>query len=210
MTNTLKGAAASPGIVVGPVHLVEDAQPDLPDFDDPAAALSQAVAGTADQLRALGEKAAAAGRDEASKILGAQALMAEDPMLTEAVTERLDSGASLGDALDGGGKFLSDMLAAMDDPYLAARSADVLEVARRVRAYLAGVEVASATDLTEPAIIVAPELTAADTAQMDPDLVLGFVTEQGGPTGHVAVIARALGIPAVVGTAGATAAAACR
>lgn len=205
---TLSGAAASPGVVVGAVHVVARHDAELPEFEDPKAALATAVAASGDQLRALRDDASASGRGEAAEILGAQSYMAEDPMLVDAVEEQLDAGADLSAALATAGKQLSGMLAAMDDPYLAARSADVLEVADRVRLHLSGAPDSGLGSLTSPVIVVAPHLTAADTAQMDTKLVLGFVTEEGGPTGHVAVIARSLGIPAIVGTAGAVDAAA--
>lgn len=208
MSTQLTGSAASPGAVVGPLHLVEEQDFDVPDVDNPEAAVETATAAVTAKLHELQAAAEAAGRGEAAQILGAQALMAEDPMLVDAIGERLSEGATLGDALDGAATQLSEMLAAMDDPYLAARSADVLEVAERVRAELAGATIVGLDSLAQPSVVVATELTAVDTAQMDPTMVLGFVTEEGGPTGHVAVIARSLGIPAVVGTARAVATAA--
>ncbi|MBT8208539.1 MAG: phosphoenolpyruvate--protein phosphotransferase [Acidimicrobiia bacterium] len=203
----ITGAGASPGVIVGAVYVVSRSDAPMPEFDDPKAALATAVSAASNQLVSLRDQAEASGRAEAAQILGAQSLMAEDPMLVDAVEEQLDEGIDLGTALSTAGKQISDMLAAMDDPYLAARSADVLEVADRVRLHLTGGTDQGLDSVTEPSVVVATHLTAADTAQMDPNMVLGFVTEQGGPTGHVAVIARSLGIPAIVGTSGAVAAA---
>lgn len=193
------GVGASRGVASGAVFLVREIDPVVPEFDDPEATFRQAAADVTVDLRSLRAAAQERGRDEAAEILGAQSLMAEDPMLADAVVEGLDSGLGLGAAIDHAATSLAATLAAMDDEYLAARSADVLEIATRIRHKLAGTSDAGLAGISEQVVIVARSLTAADTAQLDPDLVLGFVTEEGGPTGHVAVIARALGIPAVVG-----------
>ncbi|NNK92093.1 MAG: phosphoenolpyruvate--protein phosphotransferase, partial [Acidimicrobiia bacterium] len=202
----LDGAPASPGVVVGPAFVVTRPDIDIPDTDTPKETFAAAAKSVAADLKELEASALAAGRDEASAVLGAQALMAEDPMLGDAVNEALDAGKGLQGAVEDAAGALSAMLAAMEDEYLAARSADVIEVADRVLLRLAGVEDVALADLAAPSVVVAASLTAAQTAQMEADLVMAFVTEQGGPTGHVAVIARSLGIPAVVGAPGAVAA----
>lgn len=94
------------------------------------------------------------------------------------------------------------MFSAIDDPYIAARATDVVEVTDRVRRRLAGVESTDLGAVEVPSILVAEAITAAETALLDPSLVLGLVTEAGGPTSHVAIIARSLGVAAVVGTTG--------
>ena len=198
-----KGAGASPGIVIGSVFVVDESDVIVPDVDEPASAFTEAAAQVANDLRDASKEAKAVGRDEASEILTAQAMMAEDAMLAGAVEEQLGAGADLGTAIGDAAGGVSAILAGLDDPYLAARAADIGEIAERIRRQLAGVsQVRIANE--SPAVIVAHMLTAADTAVMNPDMVLGLVTETGGPTGHVAVIARSLGIPAVVGLADVT------
>ncbi len=202
----IKGAGASPGVAIGPAFVVYEAEVEVPIFDDPVQAFSEAAAAVAESLRASSKIAGEAGRKEAENILNAQAMMAEDAMLSEAVTAHLESGSRLGEAVNKAGKEVADMLASLDDPYLAARSADVGEIAERIRRQLAGASQVRIAN-TVPSIIVANMITAADTAVMNPDSILGLLTETGGPTGHVAVIARSLGIPAVVGAVEATSAA---
>lgn len=198
----ISAVGASPGIAQGPVFVLNTTSPEVPDVAEPAAAFGAAVVSVTEDLKALQEAARTRGRDEAADILGAQALMAEDPMLTDAVNEALEAGSRLGGAIDTAADSISSMLAAMTDEYLAARAADVLEIADRIRHKLAGTTNEGLSGIADPMVVVATVLTAADTAQLDPALVLGFVTEEGGPTSHVAVIARALGIPAVVGAGG--------
>ena len=195
----LRGLAASPGIAMGPVVLIDDRRIPIPDLADPAGAFAAATREVSSDLARLAEQAESAGREEAAEVLRAQSLMAEDPMLSDAVGEQLGNGVHLEQALTAAVSEISALLAGLDDPYLAARAADVGEVGNRIRNLLAGQDHDPLAALTEPGIVVADTLTAADTAQLDPAMVLAFATATGGPTGHVAVIARSLAIPAVVG-----------
>ena len=200
----LHGTGACSGVVVGRGHVVTRSQAIIGDVTDPAATFAAGVEAVVEDLQHLSKQAKDAGRDEAAAVLSAQAMMAEDPMLLEAVEEGLEAGLRLQVAIESAGDTLSSMLAALDDPYLAARSADVLEASSRIVNKIAGVDTDALAGLTEPCVIIAPTLTAAETSQLDPAVVLGFVTEEGGATSHVAVIARSLDIPAVVGVQGAT------
>ena len=196
-----RGVAASDGIAVGPAVVIDDRAVEIADPADPPAALDAALATVAGRLAEMSQAAAAAGRSEASEVLGAQALMAEDPMLRDAVLSGLAAGRRLGEAIDAAVAEIAAMFAAIDDPYIAARADDVGEVADRLRRVLAGVPEADLASISEPSVVIARAITAAETAQLDPAAVLGFATEAGGPTSHVAIIARSLGVAAVVGVA---------
>ena len=94
----------------------------------------------------------------------------------------------------------AEALSKVDDAYLSERAADIRDVAQRVLADLMGqAPCTGLTDLTEPCVVVAHDLTPSDTAMMDPAMVLGFVTEVGSRTSHTAILARSLRIPAVLG-----------
>ncbi len=198
----LMGTAASPGSSTGPLVVLRDVVVELPEFDDPAKAVADAMPQVAAGLMARSTAAAERGQEEAAAVLQAQSFMAEDPMLADAIEGHLSSGAALDRALQQASDELEAMMAALPDPYLAARSADVAEVATALRFQLAGVETGGPA-FDEPSILVARTLTAAQTADLDPARVLGFVTELGGPTSHVAIIARSLGVPAIVALTGA-------
>lgn len=198
----LGGTPASAGIAVGPAVVVDPQTVVVPDLADPTAAFSEASAAVSRQLEAMCESARASGRSEAGDVLEAQALMAQDPMLADAVAAALGGGAALDAALQQARQQIEDLFAAIDDPYIAARAQDVVEVTDRIRHRLAGVEMPDLSRIEVPSVLVARALTAADTAALDPAVVLGFVTEAGGPTSHVAIIARSLGVAAVVGAAG--------
>ena len=201
---TLTGVGASPGLAIGPVRLVERIEAVVPTVDDPKAALDEAVTVVSAQLEAAAERATSAGRGEAGDVLRAQSLMASDPMVVDSVHENLDSGLSFNDAITAADTELTEMLASIPDPYLSARSADVGEIMHAIRLHLSGVTPTESGSGTsgEPAVLVAHELTAAETADLDPADVLGFATEVGGATSHVAIIARSLGLPAVVAVKG--------
>lgn len=197
----LRGFAASPGVVEGTAYAIVDTEPDISGVSDPGPAFTAAAAASAEQLTNLAVSAESAGRAEAAEILSAQALMAADPMLADEVQNRIASGVPLGDALSEASENVITMLLESGSEYLAERAADVREIVRRIMNNLAGEEPRSLASLSAPAIVVAAALTAADISAMDPATTIGLVTEGGGPTGHVAVIARSLAIPAVVGLA---------
>jgi phosphotransferase system enzyme I (PtsI) len=201
---TLQGAAASPGFAIGPAFVVAAGEPELPDLPDPVAAFSAGAEMASRQLSGLAATADSGGLADAAEILRAQAMMAEDPMLADEVAARVGSGEDLDAAMFGAQEVIADALRNSGSEYLAERATDVAEVVRRIKFAVAGVKLSGLSQLDSPSVVVAKSLTAADTSTMDPELVLGFVTEGGGPTGHVAVIARALGIPATVATAGVT------
>ena len=204
----LQGIAASPGRARGPVFTVEEeaqhaGEPDL------AAATSEEVAAAADLVARQLEDLAAYRRDrapDAAAILEAQALMARDPALQSAVDESLAAGHGARTAISGAIESYAGQLEQSGDPYLAARGSDVREVGRLLVAWLAGQRPSRLARLAEPSVVVSQELTAADTLAAEPGRILAFVTESGGATSHVAIVARELGIPAVVGAAGAVAA----
>ncbi len=198
----LVGTGAAGGVAIGPAVVIDTVEVEIPVTDDPVASFNEAMAAVQADLLRLQEHARNAGRTEAAEVLGAQALMAEDPMLADSVAAGIEAGATLEEAVTNTSAEIAAMFAAIDDPYIAARATDVVEVTDRVRRHLAGVESTDLGAIEVPSILVAAAITAAETALLDPNLVLGFITEAGGPTSHVAIIARSLGVAAVVGTTG--------
>jgi phosphoenolpyruvate-protein phosphotransferase (PTS system enzyme I) len=163
--------------------------------------LATARAALAATARQLQERAGAAG-GEAADVLAAQAMMALDPALAQAVERAVEAGRTAARAIH---EAFEGYLAALAEagPYLAARVADLADVRQRAVAASLGVPVPAIPDPGHPFVLVARDLAPADTAGLDVDLVLGFVTVEGGPTSHTAVLARSRDIPAVVGCAGA-------
>src|SRR5438105_1144512 len=205
---TVGGIPASPGVASGPVFLVKEDQ--LPGGPGSSATTSDQVAAVAERIARGLEELAEARRQqapEAAAILEAQALMARDPALQASVDQSLAAGHEATDAITRAADGYAREIEGAGDPYLAARGADVREVGRLIVAGLAGPQAPRLAALVEPSVVVAHELAPADTLAAEAGLILAFVTESGGVTSHVAIVARELGIPAVVGAAGAVAAA---
>jgi phosphotransferase system enzyme I (PtsI) len=203
MSYTLAAAGGAPGIAFGRAVRLVHATPAAadPPGEPPDAALARfaaAQAAAAARLRALADRQRAAGLADEAGIFEAHALLAEDETLTEHVTELVrHEGQPLGLALAAAITQMHAALDALDDAYLRERAADITAVGQELRHALYGASPPLA-DVPHGAIIVAPDLTPAETAELPPH-VAGFATAYGGPTGHTAILARARGVPAVVG-----------
>ncbi|MGO1849299.1 phosphoenolpyruvate--protein phosphotransferase, partial [Microbacterium sp.] len=163
--------------------------------DEEKALVASAVSATAADLNERGERAGGSARD----VLEAQAMMAEDPTLAEAVEAKIDGGATGEYAVHTSFVEFAEQLAELGG-YLGERAADLADVAQRVIAQLRGAAAPGVPDLGHPFVLVARDLAPADTALLDLDQVLAVVTTDGGPTSHTAILAREKGIVAVVGT----------
>lgn len=200
----LKGIGAAEGIAIGPAFYYQPVDLVIPDrlpqsslveWSRFEAARDQAQAELA-ELKALVEARADA---ESAEIFEAHSLMASDPALAEAVEARIKKGQIVEAAVQESSDEMAAALAAMDDEYFAARAIDVHDVGRRMLRILLDAPDTSMDALLEPSIIVAHDLSPSDTASLDPDKTLGFCTAAGGLTSHTAILARTLGLPAVVG-----------
>ncbi len=203
---TLHGAPASGGVARGPWVRVAAAGAPAGGSIDPseaAAELERLVAardGAGTELEALAASLAAAGRQEEGEIFAAQAMMAVDPMLLDAASVEIRSGHDAVGAIRIAARSIAGQLEALGDELLAARAADVLDVAERIAARVAGVE--RTVTLDRPAIAVAEDIPPSLAASLPRDRLLGLALEAGSPTSHAAILARAFGIPAVVGIRG--------
>ena len=151
------------------------------------------------ELEALAAELTSAGRDE-GEIFDAQAMMARDPSLLEAATTAIGAGHDAIGAIRIAAEDVAAQLRALGDELLAARAADVLDVAERIAARLAGVDRTVALD--RASIVVADDIPPSIAASLPRDRLLGMALQSGSATSHAAILARAFGIPAVVGAAG--------
>jgi phosphotransferase system enzyme I (PtsI) len=200
------GVGVSPGRIVGiirqmPLPLAEPPTGEKlasgTSADDAAQALRTAAKAVQSQLR---ERAAGAGAD-AKAVLEATALMATDPMLIKASVKLITAGASAERAVWEAAEAVAAMLVNLGG-YMAERATDVLDVRARIVASLRGVPAPGIPSSDTPFILIAEDLAPADTATLDPAKVIALVTAGGGPQSHTAIIARSLGLPAVVAAAG--------
>jgi len=199
----IKGVGAAPGIAVGPIFHFQQVEFDLDNVDtlsangqvDLAEALTRAKA----QLAELHQHMTGKKLGAEAAIFEAHRELLDDPELLEAVQARINTGQSPIKAWKATIDEHAAAIAALDDPLLAARAADLRDVGKRVLRLMLGLSENGASMPTTPVVVVARELSPSDTASFDPERVLGFGIVEGGPTSHIAILARALGLPAIVG-----------
>ncbi len=199
---TIAGIPAAEGFAIGPIRHYRRAPlviSDTPgDRVSEVAALEQALAAARSELEQVaGEVARRLGSSRAA-IFRAHAELLDDPALVRETVSRMFDGHSAAWAWQQTIAARVAQLEKLDDPVLAGRAVDLSDVGQRVLRHLLGVGEMPYISLAEPAILVADDLTPSDTATLDPDSVLGLCTAHGGPTSHTAIIARSLGLPAIV------------
>ncbi|RAI60923.1 phosphoenolpyruvate--protein phosphotransferase [Roseicella frigidaeris] len=204
----LAGIGASPGLAIGRVHVLTQAEAAIPDTPLPlaegGARLEAAIRATRAQLKALEDDTARRLGPGEAAIFRAHAGLLEDPDLITLTCQLMVEGHGLAWSWHQAVERVAGSLAALGNPVLAGRAADLRDVGRRVLAQidptLAGGSLASLPE--GPVILVAEDLAPSDTAGLDPKRVVGLATAAGGPTSHTAILARTLGLPAMVaGTA---------
>jgi multiphosphoryl transfer protein len=200
--NVLKGVGAAPGIAIGPVFQFQRQEISIDVVSDGLVIgwerLQDALARARVQLENLNQQMTEKGLKAEAAIFDAHLGLLEDPELTEAVHQRIQKGQ---DALKAWKETIEDsamVVAALNDPILSARADDLRDVGRRVLKLMVGMDDKNESLPDKPVVIVARELSPSDTVSFNKDLVLGFCIVNGGPTSHTAILARALGLPAIV------------
>lgn len=205
----LNGVGAAPGVAIGPIWRHASGTAGGRPVLDIGAAAAQASA----ELMALAARIRAGGRASDAAILEAQAMMALDPMLLDGIAERAAANPSqstppapdqLAAVIEAVVGEQADRIAALEDELLAARASDVRDVGARMARIVAGRTI----DLPHvPSIAIAEDLPPSVAAEIEDGKLLGIALERGSVTSHAAILARGLGIPAVVGVPGLLAAA---
>jgi phosphoenolpyruvate-protein phosphotransferase (PTS system enzyme I) len=216
MPFSLHGIGVSRGYAIGRTYLLQRNQPEITEYVIPDAIIEDEIqrflnglALAHQQLREIRLRIPATSSSDANAFIDTHLLMLEDPSLTEAPIELIRTRKCNAEwALKIQRDALIEIFENMDDPYLSTRKDDVDHVVRRVQRILASEDPAYLSDpdyaelavsRLEGRIVIADDLTPADTILMQHQGVLAFVTEYGGPLSHTAILARSLGIPAVVG-----------
>jgi phosphotransferase system enzyme I (PtsI) len=202
---TLRGVPVVPGVAYAPVirpgrlpTSLDDAG-DVPEPDRPAEAARFAAAASAVATRLRDRAAHATGA--ASEVLAATATLAQDRAWLTAAEKRIASGAPAVRAVIGAVDQFAEMFTKLGG-LMAERVTDLRDIRDRVIAELKGLPEPGVPMPAEPSILCADDLAPADTAGLDPELVVALATTLGGPTSHTAIIARQLGIPCVVAVEG--------
>jgi phosphotransferase system enzyme I (PtsI) len=206
----LEGVAASSGIGIGKSVVLRREEPVIPEYsvndrdvEAEVARLERAMSEARGQIEAI--RSPLAHVEIVDAILRTQMMILEDRQLLEDAANRIrgeliNAEWALGLEL----RRLDRLFAAMEDPYLRERRAELRYAARRLLQALLGYEPERLGDLSGPAVVFADDLSPAEIGQLDRSRVVAFVTEAGGRTSHSAIVAASLGLPAVVGVGGAT------
>ena len=200
--NVIKGIPAAPGIAIGPIYHLTHEEITIDETFRGAsveeAALQKALDRARGQLVTLHKQMVQSTSASEAAIFEVHQEILEDPDLLDAVLERIHKQQSAARAwqvtIDGRAK----AMAALNDPLLAGRAADIQDVGYRVLRLLMGGDEQQVSLPDHPIILVAADLSPSDTASLDRGKILGFCTAAGGPTAHSAIIARALSLPAIV------------
>jgi phosphotransferase system enzyme I (PtsI) len=205
----LAGLGVSPGIAIGPAYVgdggelaVHESHIPEPEIDAERGRFAEAVTVSLKQLRKLKTKAAnlpESAAEEIGYLLDAHVAMLSNSRLVRGVDERVRRARINAErAVEIEIDEIAKSFAAMRDPYLAARIEDIRVVGTRLIRNLIKKPYVAYSGVPEGAIILADELTPADTALMDPRRIAGFAAQFGGADSHTAIVARALGLPAVL------------
>ncbi len=199
----LKGIPAAQGLAHGPVVVVTQKQLDIPVFevDDPEKEIDRLLKAcdqSQKEIILLKENVSARAVSDEAQIFEAHRMILEDVALLDKAKNAIAKGNNAEKAWMDSIEFFAQMMENIPDETLSSRAVDIRDVGRRVLGHLLGVSVGG-TILKAPAVVVGYDLTPSDTVSLDKDLVLGFCTAAGGPTSHTAILAKAFGLPAVVG-----------
>jgi phosphoenolpyruvate-protein phosphotransferase/dihydroxyacetone kinase phosphotransfer subunit len=197
----MTGRAASPGIGIGPVWHLGTGTPEIPDRPGQGAAtelqlLSEALTAVRAEIEGVRDTTAREVGPAEAEIFDAHLLLLDDVDLLDEAHRRIRDGEAAPTAWAAATGRTAAAFEALGDPYLRARAADVRAVGDQVLRALLGV---ATTPVSGDGVLVAPELTPAEAAALDPATVTGVLLADGSPTSHGAILARTRGVPAVVG-----------
>lgn len=209
----LKGIGVSPGVTISNAVVLDAEDVVIPQRTVPpervsgeVARVSDAVAHAREDLKALGARLAEAHGKQVAGIFDFHQGLLSDPSLVKQIAAAIESGQVTAEyGVSQTMRKLARTFEQMPDEYLSARSKDVYDIERRVLRHLIGEKHESLARLTRDVVVIANDLLPSQTAALDREHVRGFATDVGGRTSHTAIVARAMGIPAVVGLGDATA-----
>ena len=201
---SIQGKGVSSGVGVGPLYFYHRTKTEIPRYTvtDPDAEWHRfkgAQTAAIEQLGELAEKARAEAGDEAAMLFETHQMMAEDLDYEDAISDHINNEKMNAEAAisDTAVQFAA-MFESMDDSYMQARAADVRDVSDRILGILSGaVQGGIASDV--PVLLAADDLAPSETVQLDKSKILGFITAGGSGSSHTAILARTMGIPAIVG-----------
>ena len=203
----LQGKGTGGGVAVGSVYLLRKGEGQIPMHrtEDPAGELRQleaALQTAREQLGRLYESARERAGEESAQVFQIHQMMLEDKDYLEAIRDAVtQEGCNVQWAVSKASQMFSQMFSSMEDAYMRERAADVEDISRRLLRILSGSGDAGIR-FDAPVILAAEDLSPSETVQLDQEKILAFLTEKGSDNSHTAILARTMGIPAVVGVSG--------
>ncbi|MBR5341987.1 MAG: phosphoenolpyruvate--protein phosphotransferase [Erysipelotrichaceae bacterium] len=206
----LKGIATSSGIAIGKVYKLEQPVVNISEGkgvpEEGLKIFENALNKTIKDIEQIKERAKKNLSENELAVFDAHLMMAQDPEYKDQIVNMIKDGSRADQATKSVSDMMIGMFEAMDNAYFKERAADIKDVSFRLLCNILGLTIPDLTAIDEEVVIVAEEMTPSDTAQLNKKYSLGFVTEIGGKTSHAAIMAVALGLPAVVGCTGVMAA----
>ncbi|RDY24992.1 phosphoenolpyruvate--protein phosphotransferase [Romboutsia maritimum] len=200
-----KGTAASPGIALGKALVVKNSKivvnrRNISNIEAEVEILRKAIDTSIDELTRVKEKVSKELGDEEAEIFTEHLMVLEDPeLIGSTISKIIDEKVNADYALNEIKEMFIDMFEAMDNQYMRERAADIKDVTNRVLRHILGIKVVDLANIDEEVVLIAHDLTPSDTATMNKEKVVAFLTDVGGRTSHTAIMARSLEIAAVVG-----------
>ncbi len=202
-----RGTPASPGVVIGKVFLlnresIEVSEEKIPQNEVPREILrfKEALNDTKEEILKIKEKVSKRIDPDHAKIFDPQVMIVEDKLINDAVIERIKQSRSNAEFVYK--KVIEhtiETISSAKDEYLREKITDINAVANRLIYNLLGIKHLTLESIDSPVILVARSLSPGDVVHMKKESILGFATDMGGGTSHVALLAKSMGIPAVVG-----------
>lgn len=207
-----RGIAVSPGVVHGRACLLSRLEPEIPSYpissdqvDGEIARFEDAIMATRQQIANLRDQVSQKLSEAEAQIFDAHLLVLEDKaLIEETVGEVRDSLYNIESCFNRISQRYIDFFSNLEDDYIKERANDIRDVTRRLLRNLAGESQPDLASLSEPGILIASDITPSEAALMDKNIVLAIITEHGGTTGHAVIMARSMGIPAIVNLSKAT------
>lgn len=202
-----KGVAAAPGIAIGKVFMIGQTELQWRKYkvaegqlDKEMTRLDLAVTATSQEIESIKQKVAKEVGPKEAAIFNAYLHILEDPLLIQATKDWIKKDHCNAEfALQETTRELVQQFMESSDEYMRERAADITDVTSRFMRHLTGQPAGPLSEIHEEVVIVSHDLTPSQTASMPREKIIGFVTDVGGRTSHVAIMARSLEIPAVVG-----------
>ncbi|MBC2604519.1 phosphoenolpyruvate--protein phosphotransferase [Pelagicoccus albus] len=203
----LTGIAASPGIAHGHIYLLAEREIKVPkysvaesDLKAEEDRLDNAIVETRKQIQKIQEEISGSIGEEEARIFDAHLLVLEDQaLIDESIREMHSHGCNIENAVFRVGQRYVEAFDQIDDEYLRERASDIRDVMRRLLSNLTGQQLEHLGQIVQNRVLVASDVTPSDSASMDQSNLLAIVTDGGSKTSHTVIVARSMGIPAVVG-----------